>query len=61
MTEPEPTLSEHVERINQAAINVALAFANSKPVLDALKAITHLAETIAESQEFKRWQNHDTD
>lgn len=53
--EPEPTFSEYVDRVNQAAVNVALAFANSNPVLDALKGITRLLETLAESREFKQW------
>jgi hypothetical protein len=58
---PEPTFSEHVERINQAGRDIGLAFANSKPVLETLKAITRLTEALAESQKLTRWKNHDTD
>lgn len=44
---PEPTFSEHAQRINEACQDVAVAIANHPAILRTIKALTEFTEQIA--------------
>lgn len=55
----EPTLSEQIERINQAWQAVCNWLVNSKFVIQSLRSITDLLEAIAQSDQFKQWSTEE--